>query len=98
MGYRKKNTEGIALSSRNTKQLDFLDRHFCKPQVQALNNQFNSFITATPVKFANETDEDLIAWWMRPSNPWKALRQEAQTFEFQLCKEAHYYTRPQPPE
>ena len=59
------------------KQLDFLDRHFRKPQVQASNDQLNSFITATPVELANETDEDLIAWWMRPSNPWKALHQQA---------------------
>ena len=57
-----------------TKTAGFLDRHFRKPQVQAPNNQFNSFITAAPVEFANKTGEDLITWWIRPSNPWKALR------------------------
>ena len=67
--------QGPVEPEQSIRQDDFLDRYFKKPRLVASGDEFTSFINAAPVEFANESDEDLIAWWMRPNN--KALRQMA---------------------
>jgi hypothetical protein len=80
------------------KQLDFLDRHLRKAQVEAESDPFTSYIKGTPVEFATGSDEDLIAWWMREANPWKPLRQQALDLLSIPAMSAEVdYTRPQPP-
>jgi hAT family C-terminal dimerisation region len=59
------------------KQFNFLDRHFRKPQLQVASDQFRPYMNGAPVEIANESDEDLLAWRTRPSNPFKQLPQQA---------------------
>jgi hAT family C-terminal dimerisation region len=59
------------------KEMTFLQKHLYKPQLIASDDVFNSFIYGTPTEFASESDEDLIAWWLKVDNPWRPLRQQA---------------------
>ena len=63
---------------RNNFLTDYLTRI---PRAQAIsNNPFTSYISDAPVQWpreGQESNKDLISWWMRPNNPYKALRQQA---------------------
>jgi hAT family C-terminal dimerisation region len=54
---------------------DILDRYLRTPQTQATGDCFDSFINSPITEFSKE--DNVIAWWNSPANPWKELLQQA---------------------
>ena len=57
------------------KKPDFLDKYLKKALTPVEGDSFHAYITAPPMG-CSEDDASLLAWWDRPSNPHKALRQQ----------------------
>ena len=51
---------------------DILDRYLRTPQTQVTGDCFDSFINSPITEFSKE--DNVIAWWNSPANPWKELR------------------------
>jgi hypothetical protein len=63
-------------AKRRAKRPDFLDKYLKRAQPTVEGDAFQSYIASAPVA-CNDSDADLLAWWNRPTNPHKALQQQA---------------------
>jgi hAT family C-terminal dimerisation region len=63
-------------AKRRAKRPDFLDKYLKRALVPVEGDVFNAYITA-PAVGSSEDDTSLLAWWDRPDNPYKPLKQQA---------------------
>lgn len=63
-------------AKRRAKKPDFLDKYLKRALVPIEGDEFHAYIAAPPVGCSDD-DASILAWWDRPTNPHRALQQQA---------------------